>query len=134
MKKIILLYSVVAAVACTNQDNFKKAEDAQEAAQEFIRASLDGNYEKADFYLYKDSAEVNNMMLKKWKSDYDNLSQEEKVGKKEANIIVITTEKVNDSTLNYVYSNTYKKDTTSLKIIRNKGEWLVDLKDIVNHH
>jgi Domain of unknown function (DUF4878) len=134
MKKIIVMLLMAVAASCNNQDNFKKAEDAQEAAQEFIRASLDGNYDKANFYLYKDSAEVNTMMLKKWKSDYDNLSQEEKVGKKEANIIVITTEKVNDSILNYVYSNTFKKDTTSLKIVRSNGEWLVDLKDIVNHH
>jgi hypothetical protein len=35
--------------------NYSKAEDAQDAGREFIRASLDGNYDKAKFYLLKDS-------------------------------------------------------------------------------
>ena len=132
MKPIIFIFIffVVTASACNSDANFKKAEDAQEAAQEFIRASLDGNYNKALFYLYKDSSGVNEMLLNKWKSDYDKWRQEDKVGHKEANIIVITTEKPNDSTLNYHYSNSYKKDTTTIKIVKVNGEWLVDLKDI----
>ncbi len=134
MKKIIPLLFAGFAISCGNPDSYKKADDALDAASEFVRASLDGNYDKALFYLYKDSGDVNTMMLSKWKSDYDKLPQEDKVGKKEANIIVITTEKLNDSTLNYVYSNSFKKDTTTLRIVRTNGEWLVDLKDIVKHH
>ena len=124
----LLLLSVL--LSCNNEAGYTKATDAQEAAREFIRASLDGNYDMASFYLYKDSAGVNEMLLNKWKSDYGKWSQEDKVGHKNANIIVITTEKTSDSTLNYIFSNSYKKDTTTIKIIKTKGDWLVDLKDI----
>lgn len=130
MKSIIFLLVLCALASCNNNGEYKKAEDAQEAAREFIRASLDGNYEKASFYLYKDSAGVNEMLLNKWRGDYNKWNQEDKVGHKEANIIVISTESVNDSTLNYVFSNSYKKDTTTIKVVKAKGDWLIDLKDI----
>ena len=132
MKKIIVYFAVMimAVLSCNTEAGYTKAADAQEAAREFIRASLDGNYDKASFYLYKDSAGVNEMLLNKWKTDYGRWSQEDKVGHKEANIIVITTEPTNDSTLNYIFSNSYKKDTTTIKIVKSKGEWQVDLKDI----
>ena len=131
MKKIILVFVVaVAVLSCNPETSFTKATDAQEAAREFVRSSLDGNYDRASFYLYKDSAGVNEMLLNKWKSDYSKWSQEEKVGHKNANIIVITTEPLKDSALNYVFSNSYKKDTTTIKVVKANGEWLVDLKDI----
>jgi len=130
MKKIIVFFALIAVLSCNNDTSYTKAADAQEAAREFIRASLDGNYDKASFYLYKDSAGVNEMLLNKWKTDYGGWKQEDKVGHKEANIIVITTQPTSDSSLNYVFSNSYKKDTTTIKIVKYKGEWLVDLKDI----
>ena len=131
MKKTIIVFALFAFVAsCKTEDTYTKAADAQEAAREFIRASLDGNYDKASFYLYKDSAGANEMLLNKWKTDYSHWSQEDKVGHKEANILVITTQQTNDSSLNYIFSNSYKKDTTTIKIVKAKGEWLVDLKDI----
>ncbi len=131
MKQFILALVIgTTIIACNNTEGYKKAEDAQDAARQFIRASLDGDYNKAEFYLYKDTSGVNKMLLDKWKTDYDKWRQEDKVGHKTSNIIVITTEQVNDSTLNYVYSNSYKNDTTTIKIIRKNNEWLVDLKDI----
>ncbi len=131
MKKIILVFVVaVAVLSCNSETSFTKAADAQEAAREFVRSSLDGNYDRASFYLYKDSAGVNEMLLNKWKSDYSKWSQEEKVGHKNANIIVITTEPLKDSSLNYVFSNSYKKDTTTIKVVKANGAWLIDLKDI----
>ncbi|HTL09916.1 MAG TPA: hypothetical protein VL307_16695 [Chitinophagaceae bacterium] len=130
MKLLTALLALVIFASCGGDSTFTRATDAQEAAREFIRASLDGNYDKASFYLYKDSAGVNEMLLHKWKSDYGQWSQEDKVGHKNANIIVITTEQTSDSSLNYVFSNSYKKDTTTIRIVKAKGDWLVDLKDI----
>lgn len=135
MKKYIAIIVLAAVViSCNNDSTYTKPADAQEAGREFIRAALDGNYDKASFYLYKDSAGVNEMLLNKWKTYYGNWSQEDKVGHKNANIIVITTEATSDSTLNFIFSNSYKKDTTIIKIIKAKGDWLVDLKDIHSSH
>lgn len=134
MKQLIILFTIVTLAACQSADGYKKAEDAQEAATEFIRATLDGNYDKALFYVYKDSAQTNSMMLKRWKEGYDKLPAEEKVSFKEANIIVINTEKANDSTTSFTYSNSFKQQKTTLKVIRVQGEWTIDFKDIINHH
>jgi hypothetical protein len=131
MKQFIPALAIAATLmACNSNKGYKKAEDALDAGNEFVRASLDGDYDKAAFYLYKDTSGVNQMLLNKWKGDYEKWRNDDKIGHKKANIIVITTDKVNDSTLSYVYSNSYINDTTTIKIIRVNGEWLVDLKDI----
>ncbi len=131
MKKIGVFFLMIVLGSCAGNESYTKAADAQEAAREFVRASLDGNYDKASFYLYKDSARVNEMLLNKWRNDYNHWTQEDKVGHKEASIRVITTEQLNDSSLNYVFSNSYKKDTTTIKVVKANGKWLVDLQEIL---
>lgn len=131
MKKIIVIFIAAAGfLACTGAENFKRAESAQDAGREFIRASLDGNYKKARFYLLSDSTNV--MLLDKWKKDsYDKLTNEERVNYTQANILPIEIQQVNDSLVNYTFTNTYKnKDTTTIQVIRVNGEWLVNLQDI----
>ncbi len=132
MKKIILVLFIAAGFfSCKDNKGYVKAEDAQDAGREFIRASLDGNYEKARFYLLNDSTNTNIMLLDKWKKDYNRRSTEDKVSYKDASIIAIRVEPKNDSTVNFVYTNTFEpKDTTTIKIVRVSSEWLVDLKDI----
>lgn len=130
-KTVILFLLVLAATACNNpKGGYEKPEDAEEAGTTFIRAALNGDYEKASHYLLKDS--VNNMILEKWKTDsYDKLSNADRVSYTEANILPIKIEPVNDSTVTYVFTNTFKnKDTTTIQIVKVNGEWLVDLKNI----
>ncbi|MEJ7767926.1 MAG: hypothetical protein WKF89_08945 [Chitinophagaceae bacterium] len=132
MTRFIFFFTIfVCFISCNGSSGYSKAEDAQDAGREFIRASLDGNYNKALFYLLKDSTNTNVMLLEKWKKDYNRRKEEDKVNFKEANIIVIREEPVSDSMVNFIYTNTYEpKDTTTIKIIRVNNEWLVDLKDI----
>ena len=115
--------------ACGGSQAYKKAEDAQDAGREFIRASLDGDYDKANFYLYADS--TNQMLLDKWKKDYDRMNHEEQKKYRDADIRVINLQTVNDSVTSYTYANTYKLDTTTIKVIRVNGDWQVDLKEIL---
>jgi hypothetical protein len=62
MKKLIASLCIVATLSCNSSagGGYKKAEDAQDAGTQFIRASLDGDYDKAAFYLLKDTT---NLML-----------------------------------------------------------------------
>ncbi|HLI92130.1 MAG TPA: hypothetical protein VKU83_00905 [Puia sp.] len=131
MIRIFILPAVLlfAATACTH--SFKKAEDAEDAGREFIRAALDGDYDKANFYLYADS--TNRMLLDKWKKDYDGLPSDEKQKYRDADIRPIDIHPVNDSVTSYTYANSYKKDTTTFRVVRINGEWLVDLKEFLNH-
>ncbi len=133
MLKRYLVYLLLPALACScnNEANFKKAEDAQDAGREFIRASLDGNYEKAKFYLLKN--EDNLMLLDRWKEMYHNYSKETIRSFKDADIRPIKIQAVNDSTTLYIFSNSFTKDTTTLNIVRVNGEWLVDLETFISN-
>ena len=68
-----------------------------------------------------------------WKSDYDKLSNADKVNFKEANIIVKSIDKVNDSLSHFTYSNSYKNVQQTINIVRSNGQWLVDLKYLFEH-
>ena len=134
VKKFLLPLAILAAAAaaCNDPHSFKRAEDAQDAGREFIRASLDGNYEKASFYLYADS--TNKMMFAKWKKDYDAMTPEERQKYKDADILPIDIHPVNDSVTLYTFANSYKKkDTTTIGVVKIKGDWMVDLKEILYH-
>ena len=122
--------AILFLLSCTNNDGYKKAEDAEDAGREFIRASLDGDYERAKFYLYKDSAAFNLRILDKWKASYELMGKEEKSRYKSASIMPIEISPSNSSTYTYTYYNSYKKDTTTIRVLKVNDEWLVDLRDL----
>jgi len=130
-KRYPFYFLLLILCSCDNDATFKKAEDAQDAGREFIRASLDGNYDKAKFYMLKD--EDNIMLLDRWKEMYGKLGQDAVRSFKDADIRPIKIEALNDSTTQYTYSNSYTKDTTALKIVRVSGDWLVDLKTLIGN-
>jgi hypothetical protein len=131
MKKILVPAALLLLAACNNDQSFKKAEDAQDAGREFVRASLDGNYEKASFFLYPDSTNKN--IFAKWKTMYARMNADEQQRYKDASILPIDIHAVNDSVTSFTYTNSYKtKDTTTILVLRVNKEWLVDLKEILN--
>lgn len=130
MKTLFALASVVFIISCNAGKTFKKAEDAQDAGRQFIRASLDGDYEKARFYLLNDS--INLLLINKWQRDFDKLDRDTRQQYREASILPINISPINDSVTSYTFSNSFKKDTTTVHIVRINGEWLVDLKEILN--
>jgi hypothetical protein len=130
LKTIFLFCSSVLIIACNAGKTFTKAEDAQDAGRQFIRASLDGDYEKARFYLLSDS--VNLLLISKWQQGFDNMDRDTRQQYREASILPVSIHAINDSVTIYSYSNSFRKDTTTVKIVRVKGEWLVDLKEILN--
>ncbi len=132
MKNLCTIFLLLFAIACNYESQYKKAEDAQDAGREFIRASLDGDYYKAKFYMMEDS--TNKFLLERWKSEYDNFSADEKAKYKDAEIVVLNINRESDSVTSYKYFNSYKKDTTTVKVLRIKGEWLVDLKEFMNNY
>ena len=64
-----------------------QAEDAQDAGSQFIRASLDGDYEKARFYLLNDS--INLLLISKWQQGFDKMDQNTRQQYRDANILPI---------------------------------------------
>ena len=122
--------SLFIIIACQNPSNYTKAEDAQDAGREFIRATLDGEHDKAKFYLLHDT--TNLLLLKQQESNYNQLSGKEKNEFRQSSIRPIEIKPVNDSVTLYKYYNTYNsKDTTTLRIVRINSDWVVDLKSII---
>ena len=130
MKASLLYCTLFAFAACNAGKTFNKAEDAQDAGRQFIRASLDGDYEKARFYLLSDS--INLLLISKWQQGFDKMDQNTRQQYREASILPIKIRPVNDSVTIYSFSNSFRKDTTTVRIVRVQGEWLVDLKEILN--
>lgn len=123
---VVLLF----VLACSNPKDYTKAEDAEDAGTQFIRASLDGDYARAQFFLLKDS--TNLLLIKQQQINYEQLSPETKRSNREAAIRPIEIKPENDSVTLYKYYHTSNtKDTTTIRIIRDNGEWLVDLKSIL---
>jgi len=132
MKKFIAILCMASMYACSSSDQagYKKAENAQEAGTEFIRASLDGNYDKAGFYLLKDS--TNMLLFQKQQTMYKEMTSKEKNSYKNAAIRPVAITGENDSTVLYKYYHTSNPDdTTTLRIVRRNGDWLVDLKSVI---
>ncbi|HUQ67443.1 MAG TPA: hypothetical protein VM101_14865 [Flavitalea sp.] len=128
MRFIYILFVFI--TACRLGGGYEKAENAQDAGREFIRATLEGDHQKARFYLLQDT--TNLLLIEKQQQNYQHLSMEEKRQHRESNIRPITIKKINDSTTSYQYYTTYnQKDTTTIKIVKENGDWLVDLKSIL---
>jgi hypothetical protein len=125
--KILLLVFVA---GCTAGGGYEKAENAQDAGREFIRATLDGDLKKARFYLLKDT--TNLMLIDRQQMNYNQLSRQEKRERRESNINPVAIKKINDSTTSYQYYNSYNPtDTTMFNVVKSNGDWLVDLKSIL---
>jgi hypothetical protein len=116
--------------ACTNESTENKettSENDVDAARNFIRAALDGNWNDARKFMLKDS--TNTQLLDTYESNYQtNMNREDKRGYHEASITFYDTRQIDDSVSIISYSNSYKKQKDSLRVVRRNDAWLVDLK------
>ncbi len=124
MKKILLIFLVVLGFAAC-KDKHERPDDALETAREFIRSSLDGDFEWAGELMIKDSLNQYELGVieKKYKQE---LSDEDKEGYKKSSIIVHSVDNVSDSIVIVNYSNSYKKKQMPVKVIKRNGVWQVD--------
>lgn len=127
--KLTLLACLVLAVACTNSGHYSKAENALDAGRQFVDGFLNGDHDKAFFYLLKDS--TNEMLFETQRSAYRSMDAATQKNYQGASIYPTVTD-VNDSTTLFRYYHSAKPtDTTTLRIVRKNGEWLVDLKSVI---
>lgn len=113
--------------ACNNTDKeTAKPEGDLDAARIFIRDALDGRFPQARQLMLPDSS--NDQRMTDTERTYQNMSQADKVGQRNATIQIHNTREVNDSVRIVSYSNSFKNKVDSLRLVRINGEWLVDLK------
>jgi hypothetical protein len=92
----------------------------------FIRDALDGRFEQARQLMLRDS--TNDQTMDVTERNYEHTSQADKMGYRNASIQIHNTREINDSTRIITYSNSFKNQKDSLKLVRMKDQWLVDLK------
>ena len=122
------------AAACNNQD--KKAEEYKsendiDAARNFIRAALDGKFNEAKTFLLSDSSNIQYFDANE--RNYQRINQDEKRSYREATINIHNVTPVNDSMTIVIYSNSFKNDHDTLRVLKKKNQWLVDLKYLFEH-
>lgn len=97
-----------------------------DAARDFIRASLDGKFDNAKKYLLQDSSNL--QFLNAVERNYAKMDAGTRSGYRSASINIHLVDPVNDSTTIVVYSNSFKNDHDTLKVLKIDNNWLVDLK------
>lgn len=113
--------------ACNNPDKeAAKPEGDLDAARTFIRDALDGRFSAARQLMLPDS--TNDQRMTDTERTYQNMSQADKVGQRNATIQIHKTREVSDSIKIVSYSNSYKNIIDSLRLVRINEQWLVDLK------
>jgi hypothetical protein len=131
MKKVALIIVAFLPLywACSNNDdstNVQKGENDIDAARMFIRSALDGRWKDAKRLVVQDPVNIEDLETAERMADRrDAMTQR---NYREAQITIHDTRKVSDSVSVVTYSNTFKKQRDSVKVVKVGNQWLVDLK------
>ena len=118
-------------IACNNSGKTSKAENDIDAARDFIRAALDGKFDIARNYMLQDSS--NMQYLDAVERNYVKMDPVTKSNYLSSSITIHLVDTVNNTTTIVVYSNSYKNDHDTLKVLQTNNSWLVDLKYLFTH-
>lgn len=130
MKKLLFFITVFTAslYACNNAGKVESENDV-DAARNFIKAALNGDYDKAATYMIKDSANEEWMRQVKRVP----ISPENKKGLAEASIIIRKRIELNDTATIVIYANSFKNNDDTLRVIKKGEQWLVDFDYLFTH-
>ncbi len=112
-------------MAC-NQNSTGRPETAMDTGREFIRASLDGDFIKAESLILKDTENV--QLFESYKLFYNKLPAEKKINYQKASYEINKYQDINDSTTIINYSNSYMKKPMDIKVTRHNNTWEIDFK------
>ena len=128
------LFLVLLCSSCNSNDSksANKSENNIDAARNFVRAALDGKFSEARTYMLPDSVNTNYMDVAE--RSYQRADQALKDGYRTSSIRIFSpVSALNDSTTIIIYSNSFKNDPDTLKVLKTNGEWLVDFKYLYEH-
>ena len=128
---VFFLFLLFSLYACRSNDKQSQSENDVDAARNFIRSALDGKFDEARTYMLGDSSNTNYMDVAE--RSYQRAEQAVKDGYRVSAIHVHQVKPVNDSTSIVIYSNSFKNDHDTLKVLKVNNQWLVDLKYLYEH-
>ena len=128
LKRIAFNGCLLFLVACNNESTVvAPAENDVDAARTFIRTALNGQWKDARRFVVQDSANLEDLDVAE-QNYTQRLNVTDQRNYRESTIRIYDTRKVNDSTSIVTYSNTFKNQKDSVKVVKVNGTWLVDLK------
>lgn len=130
MKHFLLVIFVTGLLSCWQEEKYPKAADALDAGREFIDAFLDGDTQKAEFYMVKD--DQNMSILNRMHKQLRRTSSEDQKGYKESSIIIGDIDNLSETEVIIYYQSSYDRTGRKIKVVQKNGEWLVDLKYTFN--
>ena len=130
---IIFLFLLCCFYACKSNDKKPtgKSDNSIDAARNFIRSALDGRFDEARTFMLPDSSNINYMDVAE--RSFQNTDQGVKNNYRSSTILIHNVNDINDSTTILIYSNSYKNDKDTLRVVKVKNQWLVDLKYLFEH-
>lgn len=126
-RSVIIALMLTVFGACSEPEGFKKPEDGLDAASSFVRATLDGDYAKAERYVMRDEEDL--QLFERYKAHMKQVPEKERLGLKSANMIIDSVRTPSDSVTLVHYSNTFHRQSTRLRAVRIGGEWWIDFSD-----
>ena len=126
MKKILILFLAVSFASSCWEKSERNPETALDTGREFIRASLNGDFDRASDLLLQDTQNV--QLFKSYKVLYNKWPADQKKGYKEASYEINKYLDVDDSTTLINYSNSYMNKPMEIKLVRSNKKWAVDFK------
>jgi len=114
----------IVLLSCGQPEGFKKPEDALDCGREFLRSVLDGDYTRAEMYVLPEEEDI--ALFRRFRKYMKEQPEKERLGLKSASIQINKVEALNDSVSVINYANSYKKEPSDLRVIKQKGEWWVD--------
>lgn len=125
MMKLLTILSLTFLFACNGNSN-NRPQTAVDTGREFIRASLDGDFTKAESLILKDTQNV--QLFESYKLFYNKLPADKKINYQKASYVINKYQDLNDSTTIINYSNSYMKKPMDIKVARNNNTWEIDFK------
>ncbi len=127
MRTLIWCLVGLILIACQDKKIKSRSENDLDAARNFIQAALSNDFKKASQYMVDDSLNRNYLDVTARAFSHLDANTQEKYRGASIRIHQPVTY-LDDSTTLVIYSNSYKNDLDTLRVIRQNDNWLVDLK------
>lgn len=111
--------------SCSDNE-FPKAENALDAAREFLDGTLKGNFRKSAAYLPQDDKHKD--ALESIKQKYYSYNDQQRQDYRAASLIILKERPVAENESVIYYKNSFDGTADSIKVRNTQGTWLVDLE------
>lgn len=126
MKILVMAFLLLPFLVSCSGDKKSYPDNSMDAGRDFIRASLDGDFETAGKMILSD--EENRQLFESYKRFYARLPEEKRENYKKASYEINKFTEVNDSTTLMNYSNSYMHSPLDIKVVKKEGMWKIDFK------